>query len=298
MWSPASGAPLASLLCHRGAVNDVAMGRQGRYLATAGADGVVKVWDVRTFRCLATRTADDAVHTLDVSDQGLLALGVGRRVQVWRGWETRGGNGSGSSLTYLRHELHAAPAQYRASSDPFSTRNVSAACVRFRPLEDVLGVGHTDGFSALLVPGAGEANFDAFEANPFETPKQRREREVHALMNKLQPDTIALDPDFVGGVDADPAARQREIRDAQEAANRTRKEEAAARPGKNKARGRNKIRAKLRKKQQNVVDEQGEKLKAALRKDGGKASADARARQEARRAELKAQAPPSVQRFF
>lgn len=47
--------------------------------------------------------------------------------------------------------------------------------LRFVPHEDVLGISHSTGYSSIVVPGAGEANFDAFEANPFETRKQTSE---------------------------------------------------------------------------------------------------------------------------
>ena len=40
--------------------------------------------------------------------------------------------------------------------------------IKFIPYEDVLGIGHDMGYSSILVPGAGIANFDTFEANPFE----------------------------------------------------------------------------------------------------------------------------------
>lgn len=58
--------------------------------------------------------------------------------------------------------------------------------VRFAPFQDILTIGHSSGLSSILVPGAGEANFDSTEADPFENKKARREKEVKSLLDKVK----------------------------------------------------------------------------------------------------------------
>lgn len=72
--------------------------------------------------------------------------------------------------------------------------------IAFCPFEDILGVGHSAGFSSLLVPGAGEAQFDSNEADVFESYNRRREREVRGVLEKIQPDLITLDANFLGRI--------------------------------------------------------------------------------------------------
>jgi len=111
-----------------------------------------------------------------------------------------------SDLTYLTHEIKAPnPTMSSGGAATAAARGlastISVGCVRFRPYEDVLCAGHSYGLSTIIVPGAGEPNFDSFEANPFMNPKQRQEAEVQTLLQKLSPDMIALDASFVGTVD-------------------------------------------------------------------------------------------------
>lgn len=93
-----------------------------------------------------------------------------------------------------------------------SGNQVSA--LMFAPYEDVLGVGHTNGYSSLVIPGSGEANFDAYEANPFETKRQTQEGLVHRLLEKLPPQSISLKIKDVGKIDT--ASAEVKSKEAQE----------------------------------------------------------------------------------
>ncbi|CAM9797492.1 unnamed protein product [Ascophyllum nodosum] len=293
MWSPAMGTPLVRMLAHPAPITSLAVEKSGRYMVTSAMDKQTRVWDLRTYREVHAYLTKMPPTDMDISQTGLLSLGFGCHVQVWKD-----AIAVKAKAPYMEHDL---PSRILHRT-------------RFRPLQDVLGLGHTEGYSSMTVPGAGEANFDTYEANPFETSKQRREAEVVSLLEKLAPETIALDPSFVGKVDSDPVALKAEqasgrgwgclgqnpplpARAIQEAADTRRPKEAKE---KNKTRGRSKARyraiaKKLKKKQKNVVDEGTKKMREKL--DAVKSKE--RLREDDRKREEQArEAPAALARFF
>ena len=84
LWSPNQHSPLVKMLCHRGPITGLAIDWGGWYLATAGMDSKLKLWDVRTYKALHWLPSRRPAASLDISQRGLLVLGRGREVQVWR----------------------------------------------------------------------------------------------------------------------------------------------------------------------------------------------------------------------
>ncbi|KOS19238.1 putative U3 small nucleolar RNA-associated protein 7 [Escovopsis weberi] len=236
LWSPNSSDPLVKLLAHRGPVRSLAMDREGRYMVSTGQDQKMAVWDIRMFKEVNSYYLHRPGASVAISDTGLTAVGWGTQTTVWRGLFDKN-----------------KPVQEKVKSPYMAWGGEGRAVERVRwcPFEDVLGIGHDEGFSSIIVPGAGEANFDALEANPFETVKQRQETEVKSLLNKLRPEMIALDPNFVGNLDLRSDAQRRAERDLDA------KPVDIAEEIRNKARGKNGALKKYLRKQRkkNIIDE-------------------------------------------
>ncbi|GAB1597883.1 WD repeat-containing protein 46-like [Argonauta hians] len=171
LWSPNSNKFLVKMLCHKTNVRSVAVDHQGLYLATSGDDSHLKIWDLRTYHMLQSYRIDSGANCLSFSQRDMLAAGIGNVVQVFDNCCSKT-----ADSPYLYHKLSG-----------------GVQSTKFCPYEDVLGVGYKSGFQSLLIPGSGEACFDALEANPYQSKEQRRETEVKMLLDKIQPDMISLD---------------------------------------------------------------------------------------------------------
>lgn len=185
MWSPKLRKPLAKLLCHGTSLTSIAIDPKGQHLVTAGLDKLVKVWDIRALNGpLNQYKLPLPANEMDISQNGVLAFSQGNYCRVYNNLLSTTTSTNSNHSAYLTHHCDS-----------------HIHGLRFCPYEDILGVATSEGFQSLLVPGSGEANYDALEDNLFETVKQRREREVHSLLEKIPPELITLDPSDIAGVD-------------------------------------------------------------------------------------------------
>lgn len=228
LWSPNVTTPLVKMLCHKAPVLACDVSIDGNHMVTSGLDGQVKVWDIRMYKEVHSYFTVKPASTISISDMGLLGLGYGSHVTVWKdAIKTK------AQSPYLREE--------------FPGKSIKK--IRFVPFEDMLAVSHSDGFANLVIPGAGEPNFDTFEANPFQTLKQRREKTVVSLLEKLQPDMITLDDGIFGLMDKN----SKTLLDSNRKAVREEKAKETL-EDQNKARGRSRSSKRFRRSRKNIVD--------------------------------------------
>ncbi|KAK8480227.1 hypothetical protein V6N13_052377 [Hibiscus sabdariffa] len=230
MWKPTSSVPLVKMLCHPGPVSSLAFHPNGHLMATSGRENKIKIWDLRKFEVIQTLPCH--AKTLNFSQKGLLAAGTGSFIQILADF-----SGSQNYSSYMTHSM---------------AKGYQVGKVLFRPYEDILGIGHSMGWSSILIPGSGEPNFDSWVANPFETSKQRREKEVHSLLDKLPPETIMLDPTKVGTVRV-PQKKEKPTKKDVEAEMEAAIETAKDTEFKKKTKGRNKP-SKRAKKRREMID--------------------------------------------
>jgi len=196
LWTPSMKEPAAKVLCHAGVLRDIAIDATGRFMATTGLDRKLKVFDLRMYRELSSHRYDrrHCPGLVDFSQRGILAVSRDDVVEMYTDMATLTTH-SKPSKPYLFHRCD---------------RMINS--VKFCPYEDVLGLGHSWGFTSIVIPGAGEPNYDAFEANPFQTKAQRKQTEVRMLLDKIHPEMITLDG-HIGKVDVDTARQEQQERE-------------------------------------------------------------------------------------
>lgn len=239
LWTPSSSKYLVKMLCHKGsAITSMAIDPTTGYtMVTGGADRQVRVWDLRMYKERHSYYCRAGVPTtMDISQRGMLAVGHAGHVEVWDSPALP----SKVAGPYLHEML--------PRCGPIET-------VRFRPFEDIMGVGHARGISSMVVPGSGEPNIDTSEyhLNPMAETKELREAEVRALLDKLQPEMISLDTTQVGGIEAsNPHLRMEQDADRPAQVAKKKRE-------RQNRRGQSKIQVKLRRKDRALTAENREK---------------------------------------
>jgi U3 small nucleolar RNA-associated protein 7 len=184
MWTPNfASEPVVKILTHPGAVQSVSVDPTGQYLVTTGNDCKMKVWDLRhNYSELYSYFNPVQATSTTISQKGLLAVSHGSLVEVWKDYAK-----SKQKEPYMKHH--------------YKNNQTKTNSMKFVPFEDFLGLGTNQGYSSVVIPGAGEANFDSFEINPYQTKKQRQTSEVRQLLEKLPADMINVDPTNVNKTD-------------------------------------------------------------------------------------------------
>jgi len=203
MWTPNMTEPVVKMACHGGRVTALGIDHEGQVMVSGGTDAMVKVWDLRTYKLRHSYFTVQPPSSISISARGILAVAKGPHLILWKdGLDTK-------------------------QDTPYMTHMIGGATIRdlhFVPFDDVMGIGHAKGVSSILVPGSGEPNFDSFEDNPYQTPKEAKEAAVHSLLEKIQPDMIKVDQDFVGRVDRGPQEVIKQERQTEYEANHPHKE--------------------------------------------------------------------------
>jgi U3 small nucleolar RNA-associated protein 7 len=133
MWTPNMSTSVVKLLCHWGPIEAIAFDPEGFNMVTTGMDSRMKVWDIRMFKQVHEYFTTSPGVSVDVSQRGMIGVGFGGHVQVWKDAIREK-----AKSPYLNHLMPG-----------------SAVCsVRYRPYEDLLGVGHAGGVTTMVRAGS------------------------------------------------------------------------------------------------------------------------------------------------
>ena len=143
----------------------------------------MKIWDLRnSYKCVYEYYNPNPATFVTISQKGLLAVSYNNVIEIWKDFAL-----SKQKEPYMKHH--------------FKNNKTKTKSLKFINFEDFLRCGTNIGFSSIIVPRSGLANFDTFENNPYETKNQRKENEIKNLLEKIPHNMISLDPYKLNTID-------------------------------------------------------------------------------------------------
>jgi U3 small nucleolar RNA-associated protein 7 len=114
-------------------------------MATSGLDHLLNIWDLRTYKQLKSIKLSAGASNLAFSQKNLIAASLRNEVAIFKHDLLEANSYSEEELIesikeediYLKHRLN----------------NTNIQNLHFCPYEDVLGIGHGNGITSILVPG-------------------------------------------------------------------------------------------------------------------------------------------------
>jgi U3 small nucleolar RNA-associated protein 7 len=178
MWTPNfASEPVVKILTHPCSVTNVQTDVSGKYLYTTEQDKKLKIWDLRNdYTEVFDYYTPNQAQCMTSSQKGLLALGYKGSVEVWK-------------------DLHKTKQQKPYIKHHFADKQIYANDMKFINFEDFLGIGTNKGYSQIVIPGSGEANYDTYENNLFETKNQKKNSDVKKLLEKIPYTMIGINSD-------------------------------------------------------------------------------------------------------
>ena len=183
MWTPNYGStPVVKIFAHSSGINSCCVDLEGNYLTTVGNDTKMKIWDLRnSYKALFEYYNPNPATNLSLSQKGLLAVSYNNVIEIWKDYYL-----NKQKEPYMKHH--------------FKNNKTKIKKMKFVNFEDFLGCGTNIGFSSIIIPGSGIANFDTFENNPYETKNQKKEKEIKNLLEKIPYNMINIDPHKLNSV--------------------------------------------------------------------------------------------------
>jgi U3 small nucleolar RNA-associated protein 7 len=162
LWSPNMKEPLAKMLCHKSGVKAMAINQSGEYMVTSGLDHLLNVWDLRTFKQLRSVKLSSGASSLAFSQKNLVAAALRNEIVVLNKGLLRSADDDSDEETGAGEEKFIETYNNKDIYLKYRLNNTFVSNLQFCPFEDVLGIGHGQGISSILVPGLIDDSFFLF----------------------------------------------------------------------------------------------------------------------------------------